>query len=74
MNMMFKLARAATDSTDSTDSKWFVQNFPAPAFPDTQKISYWIDYEKLGIKNGTDLSYLRFDYKYSTTPVLEPFP
>ena len=74
MNMMFKLARAATDSTDSGESKWLVQNFPAPAFPDTQKISYWIDYEKLGIKNGTDLSYLRFDYKYSTTPVLEPFP
>ncbi len=55
------------------DPKWLVQNFPAPAFPDTQEVSYWIDYGKLGIKNGFDLTHLRLEYKYSTTPELKPF-
>lgn len=67
MNMMIKLYGAADES------HWLVQNFPTPAFPDTQEISYWIDYDKLGVKNGFDLSYVNFDFKYSETPVLEPF-
>jgi hypothetical protein len=67
VNMMFVLPEF------STDPQWLVQNFPAPAFADTQEISYWIDLEKIGVKTGTELSYLRYYFSIGTAPVLEPF-
>ncbi len=58
---------------DTSSSQWLVQNLPIPAFPDTQEISYWIDLSEIGIKNGIDVPYLKYDYKMSVFPVLEPF-
>ncbi len=57
----------------SSEPQWLVQNFPAPAFSDTQIISYWIDLEKIGVTNGTELSYLNYDFSIGTSPVLAPF-
>jgi hypothetical protein len=57
----------------SLASEWLIQNFPVPAFPDTQEISYWIDLDKIGVTDGMEIQYLKFDYKLSTTPVFEPF-
>lgn len=67
MNIMIKLSKS------SMAPQWLVQNFPTPVFPDTQQISYWIDYEKIGIMNGMDISYLKYDYKFSDTPIFESF-
>jgi hypothetical protein len=52
---------------------WLVQNFPVPAFPDTQEISYWIDLDKIGVTEGMEMQYLKFDYKLGISPVFEPF-
>jgi len=67
VNFMF----AVPNST--TEPQWLVQNLPLPAFPDTQEVSYWIDMEKLGITDGTEVPFLWYSYKYGTEPVLEPF-
>jgi hypothetical protein len=67
VNFMFAVPNS------SAPPQWLVQNLPLPAFPDTQKVSYWIDMEKLGIDNGMDVPYLWYNYKYGTEPVLEPF-
>lgn len=67
VNMMFALPGF------STEPQWLVQNFPAPAFADTQVISYWIDLEKIGVDKGTELSYLKYDFSIGTKPVLAPF-
>ncbi len=52
--------------------QWLVQNFPLPAFQDTQKVSYWIDLDKIGIMNGMQIPFLNFDYTVSDTPIKEP--
>jgi len=67
VNFMFTLPGA------STPPKWLIQNFPLPAFSDTQKISYWIDMEKIGIMDGTEVPYLKYDYSISDMPIKEPF-
>jgi hypothetical protein len=67
INMMFALPGV------SSEPQWLVQNFPAPAFADTQVISYWIDLEKIGVNTGMELSYLRYDFLIDSIPVLAPF-
>jgi hypothetical protein len=57
----------------SSSPKWLVQNLPLPVFPDTQKISYWIDLGKIGLTSGLEIPYLNYDYKYSDTPIDQPF-
>jgi hypothetical protein len=67
VNFMFAVPNS------SMAPQWLVQNLPLPAFPDTQKVSYWIDMKKLGIADGTEVPYFWYNYKYGTEPVLEPF-
>lgn len=67
VNFMFMVPNS------SAPPQWLMQNLPLPSFPDTQRVSYWIDLEKLGITDGTEVPYLWYNYKYGTDPVLEPF-
>ncbi len=56
----------------SSQSDWLVQNLPLPAFPDTQNISYWIDLEKIGVTDGMQLPFLKYNYSIDKTPIKEP--
>ncbi len=67
----FNLMGALPGSVEAPE--WIIQNFPVPVFPDTQEISYWIDLKKLSVEDGMEVSFLKFDYKLSTSPVFEPF-
>lgn len=70
-NMYANFVFATPDN--SQNPKWLAQNVILPAFPDTQEISYWIDLEKLGIQNGTDVQELMYDFKFSMSPTLNLF-